>query len=112
MKEPPISGFGEGETDGTLARLSQLRADLEELAAQIDGRLQAWATVKRVEHRPNVRVDSLCRCGHLKTDHKQYRTCHSGHTYGWGRCSRCRCTKFGCAVTFQTTGMAARLAAK
>jgi hypothetical protein len=94
MKGTLVSEFGGGETDTTLASLAKFRATLEELSAQIDGRPQVSTTVKRVKFPTNVRVDSLCCCGHVKTRHKQYRTRYFGHTYGWGCCAKCPCAKF------------------
>jgi hypothetical protein len=67
---------------------------LEGLSAQIAAGPQASTTVEKVKLPTNVRVDSLCCCRHVKTQHRQYRTRQSGHTYGWGRCAKCLCTKF------------------
>jgi hypothetical protein len=94
MKRTLVSRLGGGETHAAIARLAKFRATLEESAAKIDGGPQVSTTVERVELPPNVRLDLLCCCRHVKTQHKQYRTRHSGHTYGWGRCAKCRCVKF------------------
>jgi hypothetical protein len=61
---------------------------------EVVGERHPLTAVERVELPPNVRLDSLCCCGHVKTQHKHYRTRHSAHTYGWGRCAKCRCAKF------------------
>jgi hypothetical protein len=94
MKVILVHRLGGGETDAALARLAKFGATLEGLSAQIDGGPQASTTVERVKLPTNVRVDSLCCCGHVKTQHRQYRRRQSGHTYGWGRCAKCPCTKF------------------